>query len=187
MTAHLAARACLPRRRARRDAPPRIRDARMVSRRGIVPRPDGGMRGAAARRPERGRRRRAAPGAAIGPTPRLPLAAAYASPRRFPRYAGIDLLATAPDPQHPDAALLAAAACAASGSRRIQATIGRRCSSAFFSSASSRISGSARRRSFTIIRSRWPRCRAANPTTRGWPSASSCMSAASNSPTRSAS
>ena len=42
----------------------------MVSRRGVVPRPDGGMRGAAARRPEGGRRRRAALAAAIGPTPR---------------------------------------------------------------------------------------------------------------------
>ena len=83
----------------------------------------------------------------------------------FSRYAGIDLLATAPDPQNPDAALLAAEACPHRHRPASKATIGRRCFSAFFWSASSRISGSARRRSFTIIRSRWPRCPAANPTT----------------------
>ena len=47
--ADLAAGACLPRRRAQRDASPGILDARMVSRRRLLPRPDGRLRGAAAR------------------------------------------------------------------------------------------------------------------------------------------
>ena len=158
--ADLAARACLPQRRARRDASSRIRDARMVSRRGVVPRPDGRMRGAAARRPAGGRRRRAAlarpsgrrTSAVSASHRRRGFAAMPASicwrrrPIRKPR-----MLRCSPPRRR------------ASASRRIPATIGRRCSSAFFWSASSRISGSARRRSSTIIRSRWPRCRAANP------------------------
>ena len=70
--ADLAARACLPQRRARRDAPPRIRDARMVSGRRLVPRPDGRLRGAAARRPAGGGRRGAALARADAPMPALP-------------------------------------------------------------------------------------------------------------------
>src|SRR6516164_2163198 len=52
----LAARACVSQRRTQCDPPSRILDARMVSRRRLLPRSDGGMCGAGPRLPGGGRR-----------------------------------------------------------------------------------------------------------------------------------
>ena len=183
--ADLAARPCVPRRRAKRHAPPGILDARMVSGRRFVARPDRGLRGACCAPA----RRRPAPwplsGGAAAPMPGC-RGARSASPRRSRSIAGIDILATAPDPLFPDFDLLSTEA------RRIgiEPHPGDDWEALYFRIFLDRIEPRLGIGAPTILHG-FPASMAAlsrrNPRKiRDWPSASSSMSAASSSPTLSA-
>ena len=160
--ADLAARARLSRRRAQRDPSPRILDARMVPRRRRISRPDDRVRGAAALRSGQrpaleALRWRGRSADARRPWQRLTVAEA------FERHAGIDLLATAPDPARPDAG----AARRRGGADRHRAAPGRRLGDAVLPHLSRTHRAASRdpvrRPSSTITRWRSPRCRAPSP------------------------
>ena len=182
--ADLAARPCVSRRRAQRDPPPGILDARMVSGRRFVARPDRGLRGAAARLAQSGGRRpRRSSGAAAAPMPGC-RGALSASPRRSRRYRRHRHPGDRPRPVMPRF-------CSARAPRRAAVGIephpGDDWEALFFRIFLDRIEPHLGIGAPTVLHD-YPgldgRAVAAQPAqTRAWPSGSSSMSAASNSPT----